>query len=141
MKYNEERMKIGEYRVQRLKEEYEAEGYRVVVFPTESNGLDMILMCDEKEWIAGVEVTNWNKKGYLNGDRFENMKVNWDDLKMRQLRKDKDRKEYRKWLVYSYFDNIKNMLTSLEREGVELIEIGYQDLPKKKDEQLKGWCD
>lgn len=126
------------YRVEKYKAYYEAEGFKVQIFPVEANGLDMIVEAEDEEngdWIAGVEIINWNEKGYLNKERLDRMEKNWLDFEM-ILKTNKDTRDYRRWLIYSYYSNIKNMIRHLFAIGVELIEVGYQDLPK---DNVDGW--
>jgi hypothetical protein len=138
--YNKVRKRIGEYRVQRMKVYFESKGCKVTTFPVEATGLDMIV--ETEEYIMGVEVTNWNKKGYLNFDRLSNMIQNWNDLEF-QLKRNKDTREYRRLLIYSYTENIENMLPYLYENKVELMKIGYQDLPKEieNEKEIEAWIE
>lgn len=126
----------GEFRVRLMREYYELRGYTVHTWKIEENGLDMVCICEKGNEILGIEITNWNEDCYLSMDRFRRMKLNWENLG-NQLRDEGDRKTYRKIIVYSFESNIENMLSYLEKLGVELKCIGYQDLP----ESSKGWND
>ena len=132
--YTEERKKIGSYRVEKMRIRFEALGYKVTTFPIEATGLDMI--AENNEQVIGLEITNWNKNGYLNFDRLSNMIQNYKDLEFK-LKQAKDTRAYRRILVYSFTENIENMIPYLFEAKVELMKIGRQDLPDK--EEVEGW--
>jgi hypothetical protein len=134
--YNLKSMEVGEYRVKLLAALYKALGFKVTTFPVQANGLDMIVENDKQ--IQGIEVTNWCRESYLSMDRFKTMKANWESLE-NKLKREGDRRDYRRILVYSYYDNIKNLIRYLENALVELIEIDKQDLPD--EESIEGWTE
>ena len=136
--YNIFRKMIGEYRVKKLKTEYEGKGYKVATFPVEAQGLDVI--AENESEVLGIESTNWNEKGYLNPDRRGEMIANWDK-KDSELNQNGDKRNYRRILVYSYPENIEGSISSLHEANVELREMGRQDVPPEleRDEKTKRW--
>jgi len=143
--YNLFRKMLGQYRVKKLKTEYEGKGYKVTAFPVEAPGLDMIAESDSE--VLGIESTNWNKEGYLNPNRLGEMIANWNE-KESELRQSGDKRRYRRILVYSYPENIGNYISRLLEANVELEKMGSQDIPpflerndKAKRWRLKGWID
>ena len=133
-KYTERNKAVGQYRVDTLKAKYETKGYKVETFAIESEGLDMIAQNEEE--VIGFEITNWNMRSYLSMKRLDSMKGNWQEFEDK-LRKAHDVREYRRILAYSFSSNIELVLHYLERIGVELLEFGYQELPK--EEKIEGW--
>jgi len=151
-KYPEWKKRIGQCRVDRMKKRYEAQGYKVTTFKIEDEGTDMIaeIRYDPEEnlgnpeeqlegHIIGFEITNWNRKGFLNPKRLNEMVKNWEDLEQ-SFRDKGDYRDFRRRLVYSYDSNIEHLIELLLKAGVELEKIGHQDIPLE-DKPIEGWKD
>jgi len=137
--YPPERKKLAEKRVNWVKKYYENLGYRVTAFSIEDNTQVDVIAENEKE-VLGIEVQNWKKSCYLSMNVFKGYKAHWRKLES-ELRIRGDKRRYRKLLFYSFIENIAFMFRHLEREGVELKEFGYQDIPSEEDESIEGWRD
>jgi hypothetical protein len=133
--YPERNKSIGQYRVDRLKELYEIDGYKVTTFPVEAEGIDLI--AENEDHVILAEVTNWNENGYLTPKRINSMVSNWEE-KENDYKLNKDTRVIRRLLVYSFKKNIELVLLMLFNAEVELKQIGKQDIPP---EETKGWVD
>ena len=126
VKYLPERKAKALARLKPEKQKYEDRGYKVTVFKVEDEGIDMIAENDRE--VIGLEVTNWNRNGYMNNDRYLSMVSNWNDHE-KKLLKNHDKRVYKKMLVYNYPENVKNYLALLLEMGINLEQIGHEDLP------------
>lgn len=125
---------IAECRLEIEKKRYEDAGYKVTVFEIEEHGIDMVAENDKE--VIGIEVINWNRRGYTNQERFDSWVNHWDKHE-EEVIENKDDRTYKRRLIYSYADNIKDFLKKLFDLGVELEMKGTQDLPKVEAIRIK----
>lgn len=141
VRYKRRNKDFALYRVNLLKMKYESMGYKVSVnLPVENNGLDLI--AENGKEVIGIESTNWKKSCFIDMKRYRNMKNNWRD-KDNEMMRTGDTRTFRKLLVYSFSDNIKEVRKYLKSNQVELYKVGHQDIPPEYNEegQPRGWID
>lgn len=89
--------------------------FTVWINPSQGNGIDLKVWHDGDLIIAG-ESLNWSVKSRLSEKRRENMISNLHEFSCRKL------------LVYTTLDN--NHVSRFVQNGIDVMEIGYQILPR-----------
>ena len=89
--------------------------FTVWINPSQGNGIDLKVWHGCDLIIAG-EVLNWSIKSRLSEKRRENMISNLHEFSCRKL------------LVYTTLDN--NHVSRFVQNGIDVMEIGYQVLPR-----------
>lgn len=127
--YPEDNVRKGQIRVDRVKIDYELQGYKVTVNKLhDSESIDMI--AENSEEIIALEVTNWNIRSRLNYRKYLGWVRHWSEVE-KHAQENGDTRLVRRRLVYNYRENIQFMLEWLYKSETELEEIGYEDLPEE----------
>lgn len=122
----EEAKRLGKYRVQLLRNEFQRQCYRVWVWPPECNGADLV--CENETEILAIESLNWRPSSYLAPERVRWMKENWDYLET-ELHSKGSKKRFRRILVCTCESNIRTVIAYLLTMNVEIIYRCPQDIP------------
>ena len=115
-------VKIGEKRVQRLKIEYELQGYFVITNLNFNCGVDIIIMDKTTGKVFKViESTNYGKpQYYISPKKFKRY--------IDSLNKFNVLPDVTKEIVVSFKENLsKNQVKKLRKEGIRIRVIGGQD--------------
>lgn len=91
-------------------------GYTVLVNPLQANNTDMVVL-DKGELLYALEVINWGMPSYMSSRHYRNITSNLSEFKCP------------KFLVASFRTNLGKYEEEIEKEGITIIEIGFQLVP------------
>lgn len=123
LELHSEAEKIGQRRVDRLRLEFEQLGYFVETRIGNNTGVDMIVVCCDREKatiIQVLEVTNYARRNeYINCKKFNR----YVDTLNRW-----NRGGIKRTLVVSYWENLNGkQISCLQANNIEVMVVGYQD--------------
>jgi hypothetical protein len=123
MRYPVERMEynkiVGKTRVENIAQTLRELGFSVVTKKPENHDVDMWVFKNEK-LVLVIEVLNWRNTDYMDEDSWLSVVKNFRNPQYESIAK---------LLVYSFYSNIKNQMSNLEKRGIDFLELGFQTQP------------
>lgn len=110
---------VGELRVANIAAVLKQLGLTVITREIENDDVD-VWVCKDHELVLVIEVLNWRRTGYMDLHRVKSILANFSNPQYNGSRK---------LVVFSFWENIRNQSRFFKREGIDLLEIGYQTLP------------